>query len=137
MKHHTKDKGDLAVSFVINDLTEKEYSVNIPLSEHNPYDLIAEKAGKCFKIQVKYRKITKNGTIRLRPFNVWSDLNGRHHTKINLKRIDFYAVFIPDIKKCFYISANLIKKTLTYRVLKTKNNQIKNVIYINNIKSTF
>lgn len=53
--HHTKDKGDLAAAKVIADLVEKEYSVFVPVvTEHTPFDLIAYKDGKCYRIQAKY-----------------------------------------------------------------------------------
>lgn len=53
--HHTKDKGDLAAARVIADLVEKEYSIFVPVvTEHAPFDLIAYKDGKCYRIQAKY-----------------------------------------------------------------------------------
>jgi len=39
--HHTKDKGDLGVVMVIADLVRHGVDVYVPLSEHQPSDLIA------------------------------------------------------------------------------------------------
>ena len=38
--HHTKDKGDLGLTKIISDLTEKEFKVLLPISEHLPFDLV-------------------------------------------------------------------------------------------------
>ncbi|MFC1480602.1 group I intron-associated PD-(D/E)XK endonuclease, partial [Candidatus Omnitrophota bacterium] len=39
--HHTKSKADLGLAKVIADLIQKGYVPCIPLSEHQPYDLLA------------------------------------------------------------------------------------------------
>lgn len=54
--HHTKTKGDIGLTKVIADLTEKGYDVFAPIGgEHLPYDLIINANNKLLKIQVKYR----------------------------------------------------------------------------------
>lgn len=42
MKHHTKDKGDKGTGNVIADLLSKGIQICLPLSEHLPFDLIAD-----------------------------------------------------------------------------------------------
>jgi len=37
----TKDKGDIGLTQIIADLTEKDVKIALPLSEHLPFDLIA------------------------------------------------------------------------------------------------
>ena len=44
-RHHTKDKGDLAVVKVQADLVEQGASVLLPLTEHAPFDLVATLPG--------------------------------------------------------------------------------------------
>lgn len=98
--HHTKDKGDLAAAKVITDLVEKEYSVFVPVvTEHAPFDLIAYKDGKCYRIQAKYSStgVLKNKTN-------WADKNGCHERKYNSDDFDFYGLYLPDIDKVVYPS---------------------------------
>ncbi|MBD2384661.1 group I intron-associated PD-(D/E)XK endonuclease [Cylindrospermum sp. FACHB-282] len=98
--HHTKDKGDLAAAKVIADLVEKEYSVFVPVvTEHAPFDLIAYKDGKCYRIQAKYNSngIVKNKTS-------WADKNGSHDRKYQPDDFDFYAVYLPNLGKVVYPS---------------------------------
>jgi hypothetical protein len=98
--HHTKDKGDLAVAKAIADLVEKEYSVFIPVvTEHAPFDLIAYKDGKCYRIQVKY---SCQGLIKNK--NSWADKNGSHDRKYQPDDFDFYAVYLSEIGKVVYPS---------------------------------
>ena len=52
--HHTKDKGDIALMKTTLDLTMKGFNIFLPISEHLPFDFIAYKDGKCFRMQAKY-----------------------------------------------------------------------------------
>lgn len=102
MKHHTKDKGDLAVAKVICDLTEKGYIVFVPaITEHLPFDIIAyeENTGKSFRIQCKYCSdgVVKNSTS-------WTSKTGNHKHYYNSDDFDYYALFIPDKNIILYPS---------------------------------
>lgn len=100
MTHHTKDKGDLAVAKTMLDLTTKDYSVFVPaITEHLPFDIIAYKANKCYRIQCKYSSdhAIKNKTI-------WSNKNGPHIKLYDNKDFDYYAIYLPDIDKVVYPS---------------------------------
>jgi len=99
MAHHTKDKGDLAVSKVIADLIEKDYAVFTSFSEHQPFDLIAYRDGKCFRIQVKYRE---NGHCT--GSTVWNDKHGTHVKEYGENDFDYYALYLPQIGQCVYPS---------------------------------
>jgi hypothetical protein len=91
MVHHTKDKGDLAVAKTIADLTEKGFSILMPLSEHLPFDLVAYRTQKFFRIQVKY---SNDGFIQSK--TSWSDKSGSHFKCYNTNDFDYYAVYIPQ-----------------------------------------
>ncbi len=99
-KHITKTKGDIGLTKVIADLTEKGYSLSLPISEHLPYDLIAEdEGGTLLKIQVKYRA---NGSIS----NKTVHINSKGEQVIKKYRItdfNYYAIYLPDINECVYI----------------------------------
>jgi len=107
--HHTKDKGDLALSFVIYDLTRKGYHVLTPLSEHLPYDLVADHNGSLIKIQVKMRA---NGILPAACS--WSDKNGSHRIKIKEHSFDMYALVNNDASKVAYCPISMIGKTITF-----------------------
>lgn len=99
-QHKTKTKGDIGVTKVISDLTEKGYAVSVPISEHLPYDLIFEdENGNLKKIQIKYRK---NGCISNTTTHVGS--NGKSIVKVYQKKdFDYYAIYLPDIRECVYV----------------------------------
>lgn len=96
MKHHTKDKGDLAVAKVIADLTEKGYKIYLPISEHTKADLIAEN-GHIYRIQVKH---SIDGIVN--NAQSWSDKNGSHRKTYNLNDFDYYAIYLQPINKIIY-----------------------------------
>ncbi len=122
MKHHTKIKGDIGVSKCISDLTEKEYVVSLPLTEHAPFDIIAYKNGVCKTIQVKYREI-RNGALNISFRSSWADKNGSHVRFVDKSLIDYYCVYCPNNNKCYYFDPKLFGKNITLRVNETKNNQ--------------
>ena len=53
MLHHTKNKGDVAATKAIADLTSKGYLIFTPVvCEHLPFDFIAYKDKKYYRIEV-------------------------------------------------------------------------------------
>ena len=52
--HVTKDKADIATSKVISSLLDQGFNPLLPFSDHLKYDLVAEKDGTFWKLQVKY-----------------------------------------------------------------------------------
>jgi hypothetical protein len=97
MKHHTKEKGDLAVTKVIADLTEKEFDILLPISENLPFDLIAYKDNISYRIQCKY---ASDGIADYK--TSWADKKGNHTKKYSTNDFDFYGLYLPDIKICVY-----------------------------------
>jgi hypothetical protein len=119
-----KEKGDLAVSFSIPRLTELGWNVAIPLTEHEKYDLLAEKDGKCIRVQVKYTTPVEN-TLRVQLSNSWQDRNGNHITTRKASDFDLLAIFNPFTKKMYFINGSEFtnKSTITLRLKKSKNGQ--------------
>lgn len=100
MVHFTKEKGDLAAVLVMADLTTKGFYCFIPVvTEHLPFDLIAYKDGKCYRIQSKY---SDDGFIK--NVNSWSDRKGTHKRKYNHDDFDYYGLYLPKIDKIIYPS---------------------------------
>ena len=103
--HHTKDKGDLGLIKVMCDLSEQGFKILTPFSEHLPFDLVAFSpvSGKLYKVQVKYRKLSKGVVIV--PL-ITSFLSGEGSVVKRYKDGDFdvIAVYCPDIKSCAYLT---------------------------------
>ena len=53
----SKEKGDLALSQAIAYYISQEYEVYLPIGDKKSWDMIIEKDGKLFKVQVKYAGI--------------------------------------------------------------------------------
>lgn len=116
--HKTKNKGDFAVAKVILDLTEKDYTIFVPvITEHLPFDLIAYKDNKCIRIQCKYRN---NGAVSCA--NSWfSTKTGRHRRVYSSTDFDYYALYLPQIDKIVYPSILFAGKTIRQTIPKNGN----------------
>lgn len=127
MIHHTKDKGDIGVGFVISDLLSKGIKPFIPISEHMPYDLIgAMPDGSLKRISVKYREV-KNNTISVMFKSSYSDSQGVHVKPIDKTLIDVISIFCPDTGKVYYVDPKKFSKGIVLRLKKSKNNQLKGI----------
>jgi len=100
MKHHTKEKGDIAVTKIIADLTEKGFDILLPISEHLPFDLIAYKDHISYRLQCKY---ASDGIAKCK--TSWADKNGNHVKKYSINDFDYFGLYLPDTKSCVYPSA--------------------------------
>jgi hypothetical protein len=125
MRHHTKDKGDIGVACVIADLLKHDVQVALPISEHLPFDLIAiHHSGRMVKLSVKYRELSKHGTVRVRAESFWSDRNGTHNRRHNIGDYDAVAIYCPHTDACYYLCASeLSPSCTTLRVTDPSNNQ--------------
>jgi hypothetical protein len=129
--HHTKVKADIGVAKVIADLTLKGYVPCLPLSEHQPYDIVVVlDDGSTYKIQVKYATLKENGTIEVKFRTSWADKNGTHIKHYKKGDFDYYAIYCPDKEIVLYIpnSANYPK---AIRFEKPTNNQMKFIKWAN------
>ena len=98
--HETTSKGDIGVARATADLIEKGLDVLSPINSSSPFDLVAYKGTRFWRIQVKYIKIN-NGTIKI-------DI--RRNTITNKKitstpnlEVDVICVYCPDTQLCYYI----------------------------------
>lgn len=113
LSHHTKDKGDMGVGFVIASLMSHGLKVALPLSEHLPFDLIAiSNEGKLSKVQVKYAKAKKGGDSVLADLrSSWADKNGNHQSLFDQTGCDVVAVYCPDSGQCYYLGSSECSST--------------------------
>ena len=101
--HHTKSKGDLGVLKAQVDLLEQGYAVLLPLTEHCPFDLVAYKDGEFRRVQVKYRSVSRFGTIDVKFSTCRADRNGTHTVSIDKREVDVYCIYCPDTENCYYL----------------------------------
>lgn len=128
--HDKKTKGDLGLTYAIARLTELEWHVSLPISEHMSYDLIAEKDGICKRVQVRYTT-PKNNRLNIKLSTSWSDKNGCHTKTRNVGDFDVLASFNPETKEVYFINDNEFKNSrmITIRFDKAKNGQEKRIRY--------
>ncbi len=125
--HHTKEKGGLGVLKAQVDLFEQGFTVLSPMTEHAPFDLVAYKAGKFCRIQVKYRKLDSSGKLDVKFPTCWTDKKGTHTVPIDKTEIDLFCVYCPDADKCYYLVPSEFGSHVSLRVETPKNSQRKKV----------
>ncbi|MBI4672199.1 MAG: hypothetical protein HY741_11100 [Chloroflexi bacterium] len=127
---HTKDKGSVAEAIVISDLTRKGYRIALPIGENVPFDLIAIRPDYgLVKIQIKYRKLSPNGTVSVKLSSTWKNSAITRVVRYNLDVIDYFAVYCPEANAVAYVpSAELKKhKVFALRINPSRNNQASHV----------
>jgi hypothetical protein len=116
MRHHTKDKGDAGLGFVIASLLGQGIQVALPLSEHLPFDCIAiNEEGHLKRLSVKYRA-AKEGVIEVSKRSSWADKNGTHIRHHQTGDYDAFAIYCPDTRQCYFVRTEEFDKFLCLRV---------------------
>jgi PD-(D/E)XK endonuclease len=128
MRHHTKDKGDAGLGYVIGDLLHHGIQVALPISEHLPFDAIAIAEDGCLcRLQVKYRT-SAGDRIECEFGSSWADRNGTHHRPFDPKSCDAVAIYCPDPKMCCYVRVTeLVGASVALRLVPARNGQAKGV----------
>jgi hypothetical protein len=104
MRHHTKDKGDQGLGFVLAELLQSGIQVALPISEHLPFDAIAiSEDGELARLSVKYRSSAKNGSVEVRLRSSWADRHGSHVRQHDKSEYDALAIYCPDTAKCYFV----------------------------------
>jgi hypothetical protein len=126
MGHHTKDKGDIGVACVMADLTKHNIQVALPVSEHLPFDLVAiHPRGDMIKLSVKYRGMSKSGSISVATRSIWNDRHGTHQRRHDPGDYDAVAIYCPDSDSCYYLLATELSASgRTLRITTPRNNQM-------------
>ena len=129
---HSKAKGNIGEMAVAKDLMLKGYSVFYELGDLSKIDLIALKNKKTFKVQVKTKWNTTNGTCS-------ADLRSSgpgYSYKYTEDDIDIIACYAADRDIVFYVNVKDIisnnTRGLTIRLDKPKNNQTKGINLLEN-----
>jgi hypothetical protein len=126
-RHHTKDKGDLAVVKVQADLVEQGASVLVPLTEHAPFDLVAYLHERFCRVQVKFRT-AKQGTVYVAFRTCWAERHGVHTRPMPREEVDVVAIYCPETGRCYYVDPAGCGGSVSLRVEPVRNGQVKRVL---------
>jgi hypothetical protein len=128
MRHHTKDKGDAGLGYVIGDLLHSGIQVALPISEHLPFDVIAvSDEGILSRVQVKYRTAA-NDRIDCELKTSWADRNGTHNRPFDPSTCDAVAIYCPDPRMCCYLKVTeLAGGSVALRLAPARNGQAKGI----------
>jgi hypothetical protein len=127
VRHHTKDKGDLAVAKVHADLVSKGFTVLFPATEHAPFDLVSYAAGEFHRLQVKYRS-ARAGAVTVKFRSIWADRNGTHITALDKDAIDTVCIYCPETDECYYVQPEAHGASVTLRITPSRNGQLAGVL---------
>ncbi len=107
----TSSKGDGGLFEIMSDLHSRGYFLSLPISQHLPYDLIADDGkGNLLKIQSKFTNNNKiNGGTN------YMTASGTKSKLYTQNDFEFYGVYLNDIKRCIYIPNMRQFKSLTIR----------------------
>lgn len=124
---NTKDKGNIGEAIILSEFVKRNIQVSIPFGDNARYDLIAEFNNKLNKIQIKYcSEMTKTGSI------VCKCSSSKNH--ITYKNdVDYICCYIQSWNVSVIIPIEDIgnRKMFVIRKESTKNNQNKNIHYLN------
>lgn len=107
--HHTKQKGDIGLTKIIADLTGRGYSVLLPISEHQAYDLVVDINGVLLKTQVKYISVIDN-TIKIDLRSCYQHGKRTIISAPKIKNMDLIGIYCPDTDECYYLKTSEISK---------------------------
>lgn len=93
-----KDAGNTGEAFAIYYYTSKGFIVSKPLFENVPYDLIVDKDGKLYRVQVKTcRNTTSGGKFRVNLRTTGGNRSGKGKSKtISSSEVDLVFVLLSD-----------------------------------------
>jgi hypothetical protein len=114
------DEGEAA--FVLAAVKKGYWTGKMP--QDCPYDFVLDrKDGKILRVQVKYRALLEQGTIKIK-------LAQNHHSNrqnYTSKNVDVLAVYVPDLNQIFLVPINEIDNVdeVTLRCIPSKSTQTK------------
>lgn len=133
---NSKTKGNIGETKLIYELTKRGLQVSIPVGDNAPYDLVVEINNKLYKLQVKYSdEKEQNGSISSpicsKNLKIKS-MKAYNKAKTYKDYIDLIAIYYKAWDEVVIIPFEEIKNNLNicFRKEKTKNNQSKNIHYI-------
>ena len=99
----TQTKGDWAELRVASAIRRLDYTVLVPFTESEQYDLGVDTGDRFIRVQVKYAKLQDNDTIKVSCLGTNSSKTGNNTTFYTEDQIDGIAAFCGDLEQCFWI----------------------------------
>ena len=128
---NVNEKGTIGLIEVIRDLTRNGYECFTPIHDYSAVDLIAMKDYKTYRVQVKYRTLSRESII----IDLFSKVNGKS-VPIDIDAIDGWAVYCPEVDKVVYIGkheVNTNNNSIGFKLTEGKNsvntNKVKRKLY--------
>ena len=126
--HTKKQKGDIGLAKVIATLTECDFHVSIPISEHLKYDIVIEKDGVCKTMQVRF--CTPNQSVlKIKLKSSWSNKVGNHVSKRKVGDFDYLGIYCPSNRECYFLHDSDFENTtqINLRLISSKATNAKQV----------
>jgi hypothetical protein len=131
----TSGKGSVAETAVMAELSKRGFSVLVPLRSSR-YDIVAEKDGKFFKIQVKY-VTPKNGVLPVSCYGTTrTSSNPCLVVKYSKEEIDYIAAYDSISEDIYFIGSKHFdgRRVFTLRLEEPKNRQTRLINWAYNFK---
>jgi hypothetical protein len=119
--------GAMGEALVIADLLRHGYQPHMPATNNCPYDILVTKGTIIFRVQVKYRTMTR-GAVEVSMRRATSE--GYKHYKDDY---DILAI-VTDGDRIAYLHRSELVNSVRLRIHKSKNNQEKNIRQFNKYK---
>jgi len=100
---NTQTKGDWAELRVASKIRKMDYTVLVPFTEGEQYDLGVDTGDRFVRVQVKYAKLQDDGTMKVSCLGTNSSKTGNNTTFYTEDQIDGIAAFCGDLEQCFWI----------------------------------
>lgn len=123
MTHTTQ--GNIGEAIAISELTKQGYTISIPLTNNNSYDLVVEKEGVFNTVQVKTSSVSKTEGS----WSVYIATSGGNTRKNVIKKFDKDAVdylfVVNSLYECWLIPTEVVVEKSYLTVSPTKFHQYK------------
>jgi len=123
---NSKAVGEVSQGQILAALLKQGDVVLIPFGDNQRYDLVIDREGEFLRVQCKTARITNKGQLT---FDVCSSYKHRGKgTKDYKGDADFFAVYSPDLNKCYWIPVQECGTSQVFlRLTEAKNKQSKRV----------
>lgn len=100
----TMQKGDIAETQAVAELVKQGYTVSIPVSGHCPYDLVLDKDGELWRVQVKHAMLRENGhKLRCSLKRSNPNANGTNDSYYTENEVDVYLIYCPEKDTLYWV----------------------------------
>lgn len=121
--HETHLVGTIAEFAVGVDLLKAGWNVFTPWGTFLRYDLVIERDGSFFRVQVK-NGTYKCGVVSFRNSSIYTYKSNHVVKSYDKSQIDFYGIYCAELEKCYLVPVeNTNTRETSLRIKPTLNNQ--------------